>query len=121
LREVRRLRVFENRVLRGIFGAKRDEVTGEWRKLHNAELNDLECSPNIIRVVKSRRWARQVARMGKRRGACGVWRGKLSERDNSMYPGVDIKIILRLIFRNLDVVAWSGFMWLRIRTGGGHL
>ena len=55
LREDRRLRVFENRVLRRIFGLKRDEVTGEWRKLHNEELNDLYCSPNIVRVVKSRR------------------------------------------------------------------
>ena len=52
LREERRLRVFENRVLRGIFGVKRDEVTGEWRKLHKEELNDLYCSPNIVRVTK---------------------------------------------------------------------
>jgi len=66
LREKRRLRVFENRVLRGIFGSKRDEVTGEWRKLHNEELNDLYCSPNIVRVIKSSRmrWAGHVARMG---------------------------------------------------------
>ena len=66
LREERRLRVFENRVLRGVFGTKRDEVTGEWRKLHNEELNDLYCSPNIVRVIKSRRmrWAGHVARMG---------------------------------------------------------
>ena len=52
LREGRRLRVFESRVLRRIFGAKRDEVTGEWRKLHNEEINDLYCSPNVVRVVK---------------------------------------------------------------------
>jgi len=52
LREERRLRVVENRVLRGIFGSKRDEVIGEWRKLHNEELNDLYCSPNIVRVIK---------------------------------------------------------------------
>ena len=52
LRQERRLRVFENRVLRKIFGAKRDEVTGEWRNLHNEELNDLYCSPNIVRVIK---------------------------------------------------------------------
>ena len=55
LREERRLRVFENRVLRKLFGPKRDEVTGEWRKLHNEELNDLYSLPNIVRVVKSRR------------------------------------------------------------------
>jgi hypothetical protein len=55
LREERRLRVFENRVLRRIFGPKRDEVTGEWRKLHIKELNDLYCSPTIVRVMKSRR------------------------------------------------------------------
>ena len=55
LGEERRLRVFENMVLRGIFGAERDEVTGEWRKLHTEELNDLFCSPNIVRVIKSRR------------------------------------------------------------------
>jgi hypothetical protein len=65
LREERILRVFDNGVLRRIFGPKRDEVTGEWRKLHNEELNGLYCAPNIVRVIKSRgmRWAGHVARM----------------------------------------------------------
>jgi hypothetical protein len=67
LREERRLRVSENRVLRRIFGPKRDEVTGKWRKLRNGELNDLYSSPNIVLVIKLRtmRWARHVARMGR--------------------------------------------------------
>jgi hypothetical protein len=66
--------VFESRVLRKVFGPKRDEVTGEWRKLHNEELNDLYSLPSIVRVVKSRRirWAGYVARMGEDRGAQGV-------------------------------------------------
>jgi len=83
LREERRLRVFENRALRRIFGPRRDEVTSEWRKLHNEELNDLYCSPNIVRVIKSRRmkWAGHVACMGVRRGGCiGSWWGNLRER-----------------------------------------
>jgi hypothetical protein len=67
LKEDHRLRVFENRVLRRMFGAKKDEVTGGWRKLHNEELHNLYCSPSIIRIIKSRRmrWGEQLARMGK--------------------------------------------------------
>jgi hypothetical protein len=63
--------VFENRVLRRIFGPKRDEVTGEWRKLHNKELHDLYSSPSMIRIIKSKRmrWAGHVARMGEKRNA----------------------------------------------------
>jgi hypothetical protein len=66
LREEHRLRVFENRVLRRVFGPKRDDVTGDWRKLHNEQLHNLYSSPNIIRMIKSRRisWAGHIARMG---------------------------------------------------------
>ena len=78
LREEHRLRVFENRVLRRIFGPKRDGVTGEWRKLHNEELNDLYSSPNIVWVIKSRRmrWAGRVARVEEGRGVHKVLVGK---------------------------------------------
>jgi len=75
---LRELRVCENRVLRRIFGPKRDDVTGEWRKLQNEELNDLYCSHIIVRVIKTRRirWAGHVARMGERRGVYRVLVGK---------------------------------------------
>ena len=70
-----RLRVFVNRVLRGLCVPKRDEVIGEWRKLHNEELNGLYCSPNIVRVIKSirKRWAVHVACMRKREVHTGFW------------------------------------------------
>jgi len=123
LREECRLRVFENRVLRRICGPKKDEVTGEWRKLHNEELNDLYCSPNIVRVIKSRRmrWARHVARVGEGRGVYRVWWENLRERDHWGDPCVDVRIILKRIFRKWDVGVWSESSWLRIGTGGGHL
>ncbi len=78
LREEQRLRVFENRVLRGIFGPKRDRLRGEWRKLHNEEYNDLYCSPSIVWVIKSRRlrWAGHVSRMKEGRGVHKVLVGK---------------------------------------------
>jgi len=96
-----RLRVIENRVLRRIFGPKRDEITGEWRKLHNEELNDLYCSPNIVRVTKTRRmrWAGHVARMRDRRGIYRVLVGKCKGSGHLGNPDVDGRIILRWIFR----------------------
>jgi hypothetical protein len=89
--------VFANRVLRRIFGPKRDEVTGEWRRLHNEELNDLYSSPNIIRVIKSRRmrWAGNVARMGEREVHAGFWWGNLRKGDHLGDPGINGRIILK--------------------------
>ena len=122
MRGERRLRVFENRVLRRIFGPKRAEVIGEWRRLHNEELNDLY-SPNIVRVIKSRRmrWVGYVARMEEGRGVYRVLVGKLKERDHLGDPGVIEGILLRWIFRKWDVAVWSGSNWFRIGTAGGHL
>jgi hypothetical protein len=96
LREERRLRVFENRVLRSICGPEWDEVTGEWRKLHNEELNDLYSSLNIVPVIKSRiRLAGHVARMGRGEVYTGFWWANQRERDHLEEPGVDGRIILR--------------------------
>ena len=91
------LRVFENGVLRRIFGPRKGEVTGEGRKLRTEQLNDLYCSPNIFRVIKSRRmrWAGHVARMVERRVYTGFWWGNLRERNQSIVG----RIILRWIFR----------------------
>jgi hypothetical protein len=118
LREEHRLRVFENRVLRRIFGPKRDEVAGEWRKQHNEEIKGLHSSPNVIRVIKSIRmsWAGHAARMVERRGVEGFWWGSLTERDHLEYPSLVGRIILRCIFRKWDVEAWTGLIWLRIGT-----
>ena len=123
LREERRLRVFENRVLRRVFGPKREEVTGERRKLHNEELSDLYALPNIMRVVKSRRmrWVGHVARMAEGRGVHRVLVGKSEGRDHWGDPDVDERIILRWIFRKLEGVVGTGWSWLRIGTGGGRL
>jgi hypothetical protein len=114
LREERSLRVFENRVLRGIFGLKRDEVTGEWRKLHNEELNDLYFTLSVVRVIKSRgmRWAGYVARTG-------FWWGNLREGEHLENPGIDGRILLRWILRKWDVGAWTGSTWLRIGQVAG--
>jgi len=102
LREGRRLRVYENRVLKRIFWFKRDNVRREWRKLYNEELNYMYSSPSIVRVIKSRRmlWAGHVARMGESRV---FWWGNLRERDYLENPGVDGRIILRWVFRKWDV------------------
>jgi hypothetical protein len=91
LREEHRLRMFENRVLRRIFGPRRDEVTGEWRKLHNEELHILYCSANIIKRIRSRRmrWAGHVARMGEERNVYTVLMESQKERNHLDDQGVD--------------------------------
>jgi hypothetical protein len=107
-------RVFENRMLRRMFGSKRDEVTGEWRKLRKEKLNDLYFSTNFIRPIYLRRMrcVGNVARMGE---ACtGFWWGNVRERDHLGDQGVDGRIIYRWIFRKWDVVVWTGLSWLRI-------
>jgi len=106
LREERRLRVFENRVLRRIFGPKRDDVTGERRKLHNEELSDVYSSQNIIRVIISRRmrWAEHVARMVERRGVYRVLVGKREGKRQLERPWRR----LRWISRKWDVGVWDG-------------
>jgi len=97
-REERRLMVFENRMLRSIFRPKRDEVTGEWRKLHNEELNDLYSSLNIFRVIKSRsmRWAGDVARLWESRGVYRILMGHLRESDHLKDPSADGRIIFKI-------------------------
>jgi hypothetical protein len=98
LREEHRLRVFENRVLRRIFGPKRDEVTGDWRKLHNEELHNLYSFPSIIRIIKSRRmsWAGHVAQLGRRGMFIGYcWKSQM-ERDH---------------WEDQDVGGWTILKW----------
>jgi hypothetical protein len=106
LSEEHRLRVFKNRVLRRIFGTKRNEVTGEWRKLHNEELHNLYSSPNIIRQIKSRRirWAGHVARMGAERKCTRFWWEKQKVRDHLEDQGVN---------------GMMGSEWVRGRWAGG--
>ena len=103
--------VFENRVLRRVFGPKRDGVTGEWRKLHNEELNDLYSSPNIVRVIKSRRmrWVGHVARMEEERGVHKVLVGKHEGKNHWGDQDVDGRIILRCIFRKWEGVVGTGW------------
>jgi hypothetical protein len=99
LREEHGLEVFENRVLRRIFGPKRDEVTGEWRKLHNEELRDLNPSPSTIRIIKSRRmrWTEHVARIGEKKIAYRLLWESQKERDRQEDQDVGGWIILEWI------------------------
>jgi hypothetical protein len=123
LRKAHRLRVFENRVLRRIFGPKRDEVTGEWRKLHNDKLHNLSLSPDIIRQVKSRvmRWAGHVARMGEERKVYKVLVGKPEGKRPLGRPRHMWEDGVRMDLGEIGWGVWIGFDWLRTGTGGGLL
>jgi hypothetical protein len=121
----KRLRVFENKVLRRIFGPKRDEVTGEWRRLHNKELYALYATPNIIRVITSirLRWAGHVTRMGERE-AYRVSLEKPKGKRPLGSPRSRWEDNIRMDIR--EVVwggggTWTGSIWLRTGTGGGLL
>jgi hypothetical protein len=111
LREEHRLGVFENRMLRRIFGPKRDEVTGEWRKLRNEELHELYSSPSIIRIIKARRmrWAGHVARMGEKRNAYRLFVGKPEGRRPLGRPR---RRCLENIRMGIAEVRWGDVDWI---------
>jgi hypothetical protein len=118
--------VFENRVLRRILRPKRDEVTGEWRRLHNKDLHDLYSSPSIIRIIKSRRmrWAGHLSRMGEKRNLYRLLVGKPEGKRPLGRPRrrwVDnIRMDLREVGWGDGLMDWwiDGLVWLRIGTGG---
>jgi hypothetical protein len=103
--------VSENRVLRGIFGLKRDEVTGDWRKLHNEELHKLYPSPNLIRMIKSRRmrWAGHVARIGEKKKAYRILAGKPEGKRPLGRPRRRWVDNIKIDFRE---IGWDGMAWI---------
>jgi hypothetical protein len=117
LREEHRLKVFENRVLRSIFGPKRDEVTGDWRKLHNEDLHNLYSSPSIIKMIKSRRmrWAGRVARMGDKRNA---YRILVRKPEGKRPQGRPRRRWVNNSKMDLREMGWIGLIWLRTGTSG---
>jgi hypothetical protein len=123
LREKHRMRVFENRVLWRIFGTKTDEVTGEWRKLHNGELHNLYSSPDIIREIKSRRmwWTEHVARMGEGRNLYTFLVGKPEGKITLGKPKRRWRDGIKMGLRVFGWGVWSGFTWFRIGIVGGLL
>jgi hypothetical protein len=123
LREERRMRVFENRVPRRVFGPKRDEATGEWRKIHNEELSDLYSLPNVVRDVKSRRmrWTGNVARMREGRGVHRVLFGKHEGKRPLGRPRRRWEDNIKMDLQEVGGGLGTGWSWLRIGTCGRHL
>jgi hypothetical protein len=119
LREEHRLRVFENRVLRRMFGPKKDEMTGEWRKLHNEELHNLYSSPDIIRQVKSRRmrWAGQVTRVGEEIKVYKVLVGKPEGKRPLGRPKRRWEDGIRMDLRDIGL---GGVDWIRLAQNRGR-
>ena len=117
-----RLRLFENRVLRRTFGAKRDEIRREWRKLHNEELHGLY-SPNIVWVIKSRRmrWVGHVAHMGERRGIYRVLMGKPEGKRPLGRLGGRWEDNIKMDLQEMGCGGMDWMIWLRIGTFDGHL
>jgi len=121
LKEEPRLRMFENRVLRKIFGPKSDVVTGEWGKPHNEELSDLYSSPNI-RVIKSRiSWMGHVTRMGDRKGVYRALVGKPEGKRPLGRPRRRWEDNIKMDLREVGRGVWTELICLRIGTCGGHL
>jgi hypothetical protein len=117
------LRVFEKRVLRKIFGPKRDEVTEDWRRLHNEELYALYSSPNTIRVIRSGRMrcAGHVESMGDTKGVYRVLVGRPEARRPLGRSKLRWGIILKCTFKKSDKETWTGLMWFSVGSGGGLL
>jgi hypothetical protein len=120
LREEHKLRVSGNRVLRGIFGPKGDEVTGQRRKLHNGELHNLYSSPGVFRQMKQR-WVEHVARRGEGRNVYRVLEGKPKGKISLGRPWRRWEHGIKMDIREIGWGMWSGFTWLRVGTGGGLL
>ena len=117
------MRVFENRVLRSMFVPKRDEAKGEWRKLRNEEINELNCSPNIFRVIKSRimRWAGHVARMGEGRGVYRVLVGKPEGKRPLERPRHRWEDNIKMDLQEVGCGVMDWIEVVQVGIGGGHL
>jgi hypothetical protein len=123
LREEHELRVSEKRVLRRIFGPKRDDVTREWRKLYNEEHNNLYSSPSIVWVIKLRRirWLERVVHMREKRGIYRVLVRKPEGKRPLGRPRCRWENNIKMDLQEVGCGVWTGLSWLRIGTGGRHL